>query len=106
MSKESPAPSAAEKGKGKIEDDKPADASKKVDETKKDKDGKPVMNGKKGEQPQDGTWHPCAFVNRNTDSVLSFVEELNEEDQQLKTELEMLVSRLKVESPLPAQLFN
>lgn len=106
MSKENGAPSAAEKGKGKIEDDKAADASKKVDETKKDKDGKPVVNGKKGEQPQDGTWHPCRFGNQNTDCVLSFVEELNEEDQQLKTELEMLVSRLKVESYLPAQLFN
>lgn len=43
---------------------------------------------------------------QNTDCVLSVVEELNEEDQQLKTELEMLVSRLKVKSPLPAQLFN
>lgn len=61
MSKENGAPSAAEKGKGKIEDDKSADASKKVDETKKDKDGKPVVNGKKGEQPQDGTRRPCAF---------------------------------------------
>lgn len=55
MSKENGAPSAAEKGKGKIEDDKAADASKKIDETKKDKDGKPVVNGKKGEEPQDGT---------------------------------------------------
>ncbi|MCJ1342722.1 proteasome regulatory particle base subunit [Peltigera leucophlebia] len=74
MSKENGAPSAAEKGKGKMEDDKAADATK-ADETKKDKDGKPVVNRKKGEEPQD--------------------EELNEEDQQLKTELEMLVSRLK-----------
>lgn len=64
MSKESGAPSAAKKGKGKIEDDKSADASKKVDEPKKDKDGKPVVNGKKGEQPQDGTRCPCAFSNR------------------------------------------
>lgn len=106
MSKENGAPSAAEKGKGKIEDDKAADASKKVEETKKDKDGKPVVNGKKGKEPQDGTWHPCGLANQKTDSVLSSVEELNEEDQQLKTELEMLVSRLKVESLLLAQIFN
>lgn len=99
MSKENGTPSAAEKGKGKIEDDKSADASKKVDETRKDKDGKPVVNGKKGEEPQDGTCHTCGFVPQSTDYVLSSVEELNEEDQQLKTELEMLVSRLKVESP-------
>lgn len=55
MSKENGAPSAAEKGKGKMDDDKAADAGKKVDETKKDNDGKPVVNGKKGEKPQDGT---------------------------------------------------
>lgn len=55
MSKENGAPSASEKGKGKLEDDKAADASKKVDETKRDKDGKPIVNGKKGEEPQDGT---------------------------------------------------
>lgn len=54
MSKENGAPSAAEKGKGKMEDDKAADATK-ADETKKDKDGKPVVNRKKGEEPQDGT---------------------------------------------------
>ena len=99
MSKENGAPSAAEKGKGKMDDDKAADAGKKVDETKKDNDGKPVVNGKKGEKPQDGTWHTCGFLNQSTDYVLSSVEELSEEDQQLKTELEMLVSRLKVESP-------
>lgn len=31
--------------------------------------------------------------------ALAFIEELNEEDQNLKTELEMLVERLKVRVP-------
>jgi 26S proteasome regulatory subunit N1 len=50
MAKENGAPSAAEKGKGKMEDGKALDNSK-----KKDKDGKPLVNGKKGEEPQEGT---------------------------------------------------
>ncbi len=54
MSKENGAQSAAEKGKGKIEDDKTTKASKKPDEQKKDKDGKPTVNGKIGEDTQDG----------------------------------------------------
>lgn len=94
MAKENGAPTATDKGKGKIEDDKGANSSKKSDESKKDKDGKPIANGKKGEEPQDGmscisrVWQQC------TDFSL-YLEELNEEDQQLKNELEMLVSRLK-----------
>ncbi|MCJ1454823.1 proteasome regulatory particle base subunit [Mycoblastus sanguinarius] len=75
MAKENGAPTAAEKGKGKAGDEKPSDSPKKSDETKKDKDGKPVVNGKKGEEPKE--------------------EELNEEDQNLKNELEMLVARLQ-----------
>lgn len=75
MAKENGELTAAEKGKGKMKEDKPVDGDKKLEEGKKDKDGKPVVNGKKGEDPQE--------------------EELSEEDQQLKTELEMLVERLK-----------
>lgn len=54
MAKENGAPTAADKGKGKIEDDKGTSLSKKSDELKKDKDGKPIANGKKGDEPQDG----------------------------------------------------
>ena len=54
MAKENGAPSAAEKGKGKMEDEKPSSSPKKQDDTKKDKDGKPVVNGKPGDEPLDG----------------------------------------------------
>lgn len=54
MAKENGAPTAAEKGKGKIEDEKPSNGSKKQDDTKKDKDGKPIANGKPGEEPLEG----------------------------------------------------
>ncbi|EFR00326.1 26S proteasome regulatory subunit rpn-1 [Nannizzia gypsea CBS 118893] len=57
-------------GKGKAEDTKEINGGK-----NEGKDGKPVVNGKKEEEPQE--------------------EELNEEDQQLKNELEMLVERLQ-----------
>lgn len=62
-----PTPTAVDKGKGKVvngEADKAAD---------KDKDGKAVQDDKKGAPP---------------------AEELSEEDQQLKNELEMLVERI------------
>ncbi|CAF9913785.1 proteasome regulatory particle base subunit [Imshaugia aleurites] len=72
MAKENGAPTAAEKGKGKMEDGKPSDSPEKQDETKKDKDGKAIANGKPGDEPLEGT----------------------EEDQNLKNELEMLVARL------------
>lgn len=54
MAKENGAPTAAEKGKGKMEDGKPSDGVKKQDDTKKDKDGKPITNGKPGEEPLEG----------------------------------------------------
>lgn len=59
MSKDDGAPSAAEKGKGKMDDDKPLDTGKKSDDKKKDKDGKPLVNGKKGEEPKEGT---CVLI--------------------------------------------
>ncbi len=55
MTKENGAPTAAEKGKGKAMDDKPLDGQKQGDEAKKDKDGKPIANGTKEEEPQEGT---------------------------------------------------
>ncbi len=54
MAKENGEPTAAEKGKGKATDEKPSETGKKLEETKKDKDGKPIVNGKKGEDPQEG----------------------------------------------------
>ncbi len=54
MPKENGAPTAAEKGKSKASDEKPEDGQKKADEVKRDKDGKPVVNGKKGEEPEEG----------------------------------------------------
>ena len=54
MAKENGAPTAAEKGKGKAEEEKPTDKQKKVDDTKKDKDGKPIVNGTKGDEPEEG----------------------------------------------------
>ena len=53
MAQEKGAPSAAEKGKGKAEEAKPRDG-KKSDEVKKDNDGKPLMNGAKGDASEDG----------------------------------------------------
>jgi hypothetical protein len=55
MAKEDGAPSAAEKGKGKMDIDKPLDTGKKPDDKKKDKDGKLLVKGKKGDEPQEGT---------------------------------------------------
>ena len=54
MAKENGAPTAAEKGKGKAEEEKPADKQKKLDDIKKDKDGKPIANGVKGDEPEEG----------------------------------------------------
>jgi hypothetical protein len=56
MAKENGAPTAAEKGKGKAIEEKATDSHKKSEETKKDKDGKPIVNGTKGGEPEEGTW--------------------------------------------------
>lgn len=95
MSKENEAPSATEKGKGKMDDDKSLDTGKKLDDKKKDKDGKALGKGKKGEEPQEGLKH-LRFSDGSLLNLYVIIEELNEEDQQLKSELEMLVTRLKV----------
>ena len=94
MAKENGQLTAAEKGKGKMEEDKPADEEKKSEEVKKDKDGKPIVNGKKGDEPEEGMC--LGLVNLiGADQGCVLLEELSEEDQQLKSELEMLVERLK-----------
>ena len=54
MAKENGAPTAAEKGKGKMADEKSSDSPKKQDDTKKDKDGKPITNGKPGDEHLEG----------------------------------------------------
>ncbi|KAI9842517.1 MAG: proteasome regulatory particle base subunit [Sclerophora amabilis] len=74
MAREDEPPTAAEKGKQKATEPESKDAGKGKDAPELDKDGKPIANGKKGEEPKE--------------------EELNEEDQQLRSELEMLVERL------------
>ncbi|KAH7030836.1 armadillo-type protein [Microdochium trichocladiopsis] len=68
MAQDNDAQKSADKGKGKA-------VETKVDESKK-KDGQPEANGKKDEDK------------------IGSEEELSEEDQQLKSELEMLVERL------------
>src|ERR1700760_2336111 len=71
MAQDDKKPSAVDKGKGKAEDTPMANGD---DKPKTDKDGKPIGNEKIEELP---------------------AEELSEEDQQLKNDLEMLVERLK-----------
>ncbi|KAI0184427.1 armadillo-type protein [Xylaria flabelliformis] len=69
MAPKNDASSVTDKGKGKAPDSK-------ADEAKKGKDGQSQTNGKKG------------------DDKIDVAEELSEEDQQLKSELDMLVERL------------
>ncbi|KAI0199255.1 armadillo-type protein [Astrocystis sublimbata] len=69
MAPKNDAPSVSDKGKGKAVDNK-------ADEAKKDGDGPSKTSGKKDDAKDDST------------------EELSEEDQQLKSELDMLVERL------------
>ena len=81
MAKDGEKPTASEKGKAKAGDvkelngGKPEDAlDKRKDKLPTDKDGRPTTNSKVGDLPED---------------------ELSEEDQQLKGDLEMLVERLQ-----------
>ena len=55
MAKENGEPKAAEKGKGKMKEDIKQNGEK-AEEIKKDKDGKPIVIGKKGEESKDGTF--------------------------------------------------
>lgn len=47
-------PTAAEKGKGKVDDANDLKGDSKEDEVMKDVDGKPITNGKKGDEPKQG----------------------------------------------------
>lgn len=100
MAKEGERSAPVDKGKGKAEDVKDMSAGKKPQ-----KDEKQQANGKKkDEEPQEGRssistrGRPSTVPNtaRNDADVTTRPEELSEEDQQLKGELEMLVERLKV----------
>ncbi|KAK4107035.1 26S proteasome regulatory complex, non-ATPase subcomplex, Rpn1 subunit [Canariomyces notabilis] len=71
MAQDSDLSKSLDKGKGKA-----VDNERKTDETQSDKAGKPVANGKKDDDKAESS------------------EELSEEDQQLKSELDMLVERL------------
>lgn len=74
MAKDDKKPTAAEKGKAKADDKTQPNGEKSL--PIHDKDGKPSKDGEK-------------------DEVVGGDEELSEEDQQLKSDLEMLVERLK-----------
>ncbi|EGD88911.2 26S proteasome regulatory subunit rpn-1 [Trichophyton rubrum MR1459] len=83
--------SSSSAGKGKAEDTKEINGGK-----NEGKDGKPVMNGKKEEEPQEGARDfVCKLFCVKCCLLTCAPEELNEEDQQLKNELEMLVERLQ-----------
>ncbi|KAH0566333.1 proteasome regulatory particle base subunit [Trichoglossum hirsutum] len=87
MAKEGERSTSGDKGKGKAPESSGKGEAKKTEDVKRDKDGKPLVNGKKGEAPkEDG--------NGANGIVPGDIEELSEEDQTLKSELEMLVERL------------
>ena len=54
MTKENGAPTTTEKDKGKATDGQATEFTTKGDNIKKDKDGKPMTNGKKGEELEEG----------------------------------------------------
>lgn len=86
---------AADKGKGKA-----IDVEQKVDDSQKDTAGKPAANGAKDDDKDDCSLAPPAVGPRRIHANCSPAsEELSEEDQQLKNELEMIVERLTVRCP-------
>jgi 26S proteasome regulatory subunit N1 len=105
MTNEGERSTAADKGKGKVEDVSELNSKKPQNDEKAAPDGK-----KKDDEPQEGRLrlHQTTDDPR-ADRVISgsypqhpgakadtIEDELSEEDQQLKDELEMLVERLKV----------
>lgn len=92
MAQDSETPKSIDKGKGKAVDGEVV----KGKEVKKDKDGKPLVNGKEDE-PAVGGMFKCSQGSLNfLLTVVVASEDLSEEDQQLKSELDMLVERLTV----------
>jgi 26S proteasome regulatory subunit N1 len=104
MAKEGERPTAADKGKGKVDDARELKGQKRDVKDEKNatqgkKDGKKDEEPQEGKQPLDQAFAGDLFprYNSNVDTNRLFnVEELSEEDQQLRNELEMLVERLKV----------
>ncbi len=91
MAQDSELSKTSDKGKGKAVDD-----DRKPDDAQKDSAANPAANGKKDDGKDECLFPrapPCA--GRITDPRLAS-EELSEEDQQLKSELDMLVERLTV----------
>lgn len=83
---------AADKGKGKaVENGKPEDFPK-------DKDGKAIANGRKEDEKDDCMRRCPRLRDQGANESRAAAEELSEEDQQLKTELDMIVERLTVRS--------
>ena len=91
MAQDSDVPKTADKGKGKAVDD--------------GKSEKSVVNGKKEEEQKASAYNDEAMGPGGPQGQADFVshagitgaeEELNEEDQQLKNELDMIVERLSV----------
>ncbi len=98
MAQDEGRPTAAEKGKGKVDD---INGEKGKGKTAPEKDGKPAANGKVVDGLPEGKYFIVAVETEasqppRTDILIS--DELNEEDAQLKSELEMLVERLQVSS--------
>ena len=96
MAKEDDHSAPADKGKGKVDDVRDLPGGKKPQN-----DDKSAVNGnKKEDEPKEGTSTTTSpstsrYAGRDADKV-TFLEELSEEDLQLKNDLEMLVERLKV----------
>ena len=93
MAQDGEPPKPVDKGKGKAIDGEPS----KAEEAKKDKNGKPLVNGKKEDDVIGGKL--LALMLGGSSSQTTAPEELSEEDQQLKSELDMLVERLTVWTP-------
>lgn len=58
MAKGGERPSSGDKGKGKAPESGGKGEAKKAEDIKRDKDGKPLVNGKKGEAPKEGMLAP------------------------------------------------
>jgi hypothetical protein len=102
MAREGDRSASADKGKGKVDDVKDLPGGKKPQ-----KDDKSAADGKKKEEePKEGGLIPdppaASCPDRGADKA-TCLEELSEEDLQLKNDLEMLVERLKV---WPSQLLS
>lgn len=93
MAKDEEKPTAAEKGKGKVNDVSELNGDSKKGKAA-EKGGKPDADGKVVDAAGDGESSACGATLYSANSI---PDNLSEEDRQLKEELEMLVERLQVE---------